>query len=147
MSKQLWWKLPHNHMISITAGFYLGNNTQVTYHPYLQRMETDQKERKLKAWKTFSPISQHTQEGREQSSLGPKYMLMGQWLPGCVRTCVHVRASAVIVTLACAHARSCCSGFLNLLMFCILARVLLTCTLASFITHQSCFICKLIGPF
>lgn len=111
MSKQLWWKLPHNHMISVTAGFYLGNNTQVTPHQYRQCTETDQEERKLKLRRTFSPISQrthraaarpHTEERRAWDltteafsggakkpgdlawSLLPKYMLMGQWLPGCV---------------------------------------------------------------
>lgn len=163
-------------MISITAKFYLGNNTQVTYHQYRRRMETDQTERRLKLWKkTFSPISQHTHGVIPARSRGASTCWGAAWIRGgflrgdakkggesmakshdfslfsskkiyvdgtmasqlCLHVCVCV--SAFIVTLSCAHACPCCSGFLDLLMLCILARVLLTCTLASFIIHQKQF--------
>lgn len=44
MSKQSLWKLPCNHMISITI-LYPTKNTQVTYHQYPQHMETDHRKK------------------------------------------------------------------------------------------------------
>lgn len=57
--------------------------------------------------KRGGPLEKQSSEGFHEFSLlfiifAPKYLLMGQWLPSCVCTCVRMHVPVLIVTLSCA---------------------------------------------